>query len=154
MERLARHVAARFYYYITPLFILLDYFFGINVRAAVLDTMPLYKNIYYGICIMCGVGVFVFPRLTPVVTLFDSTASILAIVLTVYLPYIHFITQTDDVLNADMPTVVGINAPCIINLVLVGTMAIIGFRGYLHELQFSMRPDRIGNNSLDDSCQV
>jgi hypothetical protein len=152
MERLARHVALRFYYYVTPLFILLDYFFGINVRAAILDTMPLYKNLYYGFCIMCGVGVFVFPRLTPVVTLFDSTASILAIVLTVYLPYIHFITQTDDVLNADMPMVVGISIPCTINLVLVGVMAIIGFYGCLHELQFSMRPDQPGNNSLDDSC--
>lgn len=146
MERLARHVAARFYYYVTPLFILLDYFFGINVRAAVLDTMPLYKNLYYGFCIMCGVGVFVFPRLTPVVTLFDSTASILGIVLTVYLPYIRFINQTDDVLNANMPTVVGINAPCMINLILVGIMAIIGFRGCLHELQFSMKPDQPDDN--------
>jgi len=145
MERLARHVVPRFYYYITPLFILLDYFFGINVRAAVLDTMPLYKNLYYGFCIMCGVGVFIFPRLTPVVTLFDSTTSILAIVLTVYMPYIRFVTQSDDILNADMPIVVGISAPCTINLILVGIMAIIGFHGCLNELQFSMRPDR-GDN--------
>ncbi len=145
MEHLARHVVPRFYYYVTPLFILLDYFFGINIRAAILDDMPLYKNIYYGFCIMCGVGVFVFPRLTPVVTLFDSTASILAIVLTVYMPYIRFINQTDDILNADLPTTVGINTPCIINLVIVGTMAIIGFRGCLHELQFSMGQDQPGN---------
>lgn len=146
MELLARHVAARFYYYVTPLFILLDYFFGVNVRAAILDTMPLYKNIYYGFCIMCGVGVFVFPRLTPVVTLFDSTASILGIVLTVYLPYIRFINQTDDILSADMPMAAGISIPCTINLILVGIMAIIGFRGCLHELQFSMRPNQPNDN--------
>jgi len=146
MERLARHVIPRFYYYITPLFILLDYFFGINVRAAILDTMPLYKNIYYGFCIMCGVGVFVFPRLTPVVTLFDSTASILGIVLTVYLPYIRFITQTDDVLNTDMPMAAGISIPCTINLILVGVMAIIGFYGCLNELQLSMKRDQPDDN--------
>ena len=134
MERLARNVIARYYYYATPLFILLDYLLGINVRTAIFDTMPLYKYIYYGFCITCGVGVFVFPRMTPIVTLLESTACFLAIVLTIYLPYIRFIIQTDDILNADMPAVAGISAPCIANLVIVGVMAIIGFRGCLHEL--------------------
>jgi len=139
MERPARNVIARYYYYATPAFILLDYFFGLNIRAAVLDDMPLYKNIYYGFCIMCGVGVFVFPRMTPIVTLAESTACFLMIVLAVFWPYIRFITQTDDVLNADMPMVAGISAPRIANLVIVGTMAIIGFRGCVHEIQFSKR---------------
>jgi hypothetical protein len=139
MERPARNVIARYYYYATPAFILLDYLFGLNVRAAVLDDMPLYKYIYYGFCIMCGVGVFVFPRMTPIVTLLESTACFLMIVLAVFWPYIRFITQTDDVLNTDLPMVAGISAPRIVNLMLVGTMAIIGFRACLHELQFSQR---------------
>ena len=147
MERFARHAIARYYYYVTPLFILLDYLFGLNVRAAILDTMPLYKNLYYGFCIMCGVGAFLFPRMTPVVTLFESTACIFAIVLTVYSPYIRFILQTDDILNTDTPLTAGISAPCTVNLVLVGIMAVIGFRGCLYELQFSMNQDRIGNDS-------
>ena len=61
---------ASLYYYATPVFILLDYFGGVNVRVAVLDAMPLYKNLYYGFCILCGVGVYALPRLTPVVALF------------------------------------------------------------------------------------
>jgi hypothetical protein len=88
------------------------------------------------------------------VTLFDSTASILAIVLTVYLPYIHFMTQPGDILNADLPMVAGISTPYTVNLMLVGIMAIIGFHGCLHELQFSMKRDLTGDNSLDGSCEV
>lgn len=135
MVRLARHAIPRFYYYATPLFILLDYFGGINVRVAILDSMPLYKNLYYGFCIVCGVGMFALPRLTPVVVLFESSINFIMIILTIYLPYIRFITQTDDILNADFPTVVGFSTPCIVNIVLAGTMAVIGFRGSVQELQ-------------------
>ncbi len=135
MVKLARHAVPRFYYYATPLFILLDYFGGINVRVAILDSMPLYKNLYYGFCIFCGIGMFALPRLTPVVVLFESSINVLMIVLTIYLPYISFITQTDDVLNADFPAVAGFSAPCIVNIVLAGAMAAIGFRGSVQELQ-------------------
>jgi len=51
-----RYSIPSLYYYITPLFVLLDYGWGISVRVAVLDSMPLYKNLYYGFCILCGVG--------------------------------------------------------------------------------------------------
>ena len=50
------------YYFGTPLFMMLDYFGGINVRVAVLDSFPLYKKAYYGFCIVCGVGMFALPR--------------------------------------------------------------------------------------------
>ena len=132
-----RHIVPRLYYYATPLFILLDYLGGLNIRAAILDSSPLYKNLYYGFCIACGVGIFVLPRLTPVVALFESSVSFLMIVLTIYLPYIRFVTQTDDILSADMPTVAGLNAPCIVNLILAGGIAAIGFRGSIHELEIS-----------------
>lgn len=143
MERPARNVIARYYYYATPLFILLDYLLGLNIRAAVLDDMPLYKYIYYGFCIMCGIGVFVFPRMTPIVTLAESTLCFLMITLTVYSPYIRYIIQADDVLDADMPLVAGISAPSIINLVIVGVMAVIGFRACLHVIQTRMKRDRV-----------
>jgi hypothetical protein len=57
------------------------------------------------------------------------------ILLTIYLPYIRFITQTDDILSADFPTVAGFNAPYIVNLMLAGGIAVIGFRGSINELQ-------------------
>ncbi len=61
------HTIPRSYYLLTPAFILLDYAVGVNVRAAALDAMPLYKNLYYGFCILCGVVVFVWPLASAVV---------------------------------------------------------------------------------------
>ena len=58
MSGLVRYSIPRLYYLVTPAFILLDYFGGINVRVAVLDDMPVYKNLYYGFCVLCGVAVY------------------------------------------------------------------------------------------------
>ena len=48
MSTYNRYFIAKWYYYATPLFILLDYFLGINVRVSALDAMPFYKYAYYG----------------------------------------------------------------------------------------------------------
>ena len=127
----------KWYYYITPLFILLDYFGGINVRAAVLDTMPMYKNLYYGFCIFCTVIIFFQSRFTAVVTLFESVIIILITVLSVFLPYFRFITQTDDVLNESWDIASAFSTPRIVNLVMAGTMAVIAFHGSIDALGIS-----------------
>ena len=67
-----RNSAARLYFYITPLFILLDYVLGVNVRVSALDSWPVYKNLYYGFCILCGVCMYFVPRYSAIVTLFES----------------------------------------------------------------------------------
>jgi hypothetical protein len=115
-----RFSIAGLYYYVTPVFVLLDYAWGVSIRVAVLDSAPFYKNLYYGFCILCGVGVYALPRLTPVVALFESSINFLMTVLAVFMPYIRFITQTDDVLTAPLPTVAGIDAPHIANILLAG----------------------------------
>ncbi len=58
----AGHTIPRIYYYLTPAFISLDYFGVANIRVAVLDSMPVYKNLYYGFCVACGIVVFFLPR--------------------------------------------------------------------------------------------
>jgi hypothetical protein len=125
------------YYYITPLFILLDYAGGLSIRVVVLDSMPLYKNLYYGFCILCGIGVYGLPRFTPVVALFESSINFLMTVLAVFLPYIRFVTETDDFLTADLPTMAGFDAPHIVNIILAGTIAVFGFHGSLRALGLS-----------------
>ena len=56
-----RNSIARLYFYITPVFILLDYFLGVNVRASALEGMPMYKNLYYGFCIFAVLLCLYFP---------------------------------------------------------------------------------------------
>jgi hypothetical protein len=132
-----RHAIPKFYYYITPLFILLDYFGGINVRVAVLDSMPMYKNLYYGFCIFCAVCVYFRPQFTAVVTLFESTIIVLITVLSVFMPYIQFIMQSDDVLNEDWDIMNAFSIPRIVNLILAGVIAMIAFYGSLNTLGIS-----------------
>jgi len=129
-----RHSIPSIYYYITPLFLALDYFGGINVRVSVLDSMPRYKYLYYGFCIFCGIGMYVLPRCTPIVALFESTINILLIVLAVFLPYIKMVTQFDNILDADWQPVNVFTIPHIINLILAGTVATFAFYGSLRTL--------------------
>ncbi|NLZ04909.1 MAG: hypothetical protein GXY19_07035, partial [Phycisphaerae bacterium] len=46
MSRRMGHGIPRYYYLLTPAFILLDYVVGINIRVAALDAMPGCKNLY------------------------------------------------------------------------------------------------------------
>jgi hypothetical protein len=122
------------YYYLTPLFILLDYGWGISVRVTVLNSMPFYKDLYYGFCILCGVIAYALPRFAPVVALFESTINFVMTVVGVFLPYYRFIAQTKDFLTAKLPTVAGFDTPHVINILLAGGIAILGFHGSLREL--------------------
>ncbi len=137
-----RYSIASLYYYATPVFVLLDYFGGVSVRVTVLDSMPFYKNLYYGFCILCGVGAYALPWLTPLVALLESSVNFLMTVLAVFLPYLRFITETEDVLTAPLPTMAGIDAPHIANLLLAGGMAIIGFHGSLRAMGLEGRRHR------------
>ena len=98
MATRGRYSIPSIYYYATPVFVLLDYGWGISIRAAVLDSMPLYKNLYYGFCVLCGVGVLVSRASCP-----------------------RFEGGTPSTrLSAPLPTVAGFDAPHIANLLLAG----------------------------------
>ena len=116
-----RNSFARWYFYITPLFILLDYFLGLNVRVAALDAAPTYKNLYYGFCVLCGVCMFIIPQYSEIVALFESSINFVMLVLNIYLPYIRTITElTDDVLGADFKALEeSLTVDPIINLIIV-----------------------------------
>lgn len=129
-----RQTVQKLYYYITPLFILLDYFGGLSVRAAVLDTMPTYKNLYYGFCIFCAIGIYFRPQLSAFVALFDSTIIVLMTVLSVFLPYIRFLAEADNVLNTNWDIAGGFSIPKIVNILLSGSIGILAFHSSINML--------------------
>jgi len=131
----ARQTIPKFYYYITPLFILLDYLGGLSVRAAVLDSMPMYKNLYYGFCVFCAVGIYFRPGFSAVVALIESTIIVLMTVMSVFLPYVRYIMEADDVLNTNWDFSNAFSVPRIVNIVLSGTVGIIAFHGSLRMLE-------------------
>lgn len=119
-----RFVIPRLYYVITPVFILLDYFWGINIRVAILDSEPLYKGFYYGFCVLCGVFVFVVPQCARIVTLLESSIIFVITVVGLFIPYARAIAQMDDILNSDVMTAGIIEPPHVVNLVLAAGVSL------------------------------
>lgn len=125
----------KIYFALTPAFILLDYFGGMNIRIAVLDSYPTYKGLYYGFCILCGIITFFIPRFSPVIALFESIAIYLMTILGVFVPYFQLIQHAD--LNTDFQLENIMTAPYITNLVLAGFIAVFTFHTSLEVIGIS-----------------
>jgi hypothetical protein len=134
MKRYNRYFIAKWYYYATPLFILLDYLAGINVRVSALDTMPLHKNAYYGFCILCGICMYIFPRFSPVVTLLESAINYMLMILLLLRPYIRCLLQ-EDIIGEGWQNVEALNPQHITNLVLAALVAALALKASLNKLQ-------------------
>ena len=125
-----RNSFARWYFYITPLFILLDYFLGLNIRVSALDSAPVYKNLYYGFCVLCGIGVFIAPGYSTIVALFESTINFIMLIVGFFLQYMQTVTSLmDDVTGSDFKAVEdSLTAESMTNFAIVGFFLILTFR--------------------------
>ena len=53
-------VILNIFYYLTPFFILIDYFFDFNIRISGLDQFGFYKKGYYLFCLICAFIIYKF----------------------------------------------------------------------------------------------
>ena len=134
MSKSSGNLVPKLYYAVTPIFILLDYFCGINVRVAVLDNAHFYKGLYYGFCILCGVIVFFLPKSSSFVALIESIMLIMLSILGLILPYTQFFSENFDVISPDFEKISIVQPNYIINLVLAGGIAIITFHKSIREI--------------------
>jgi hypothetical protein len=81
-------LAGAYYLLGTPVFALLDYVAGANIRVAFLDGHPALRAAYYVIAIACGVVVFARPRLASVVGVTESAANIAFLIIGVFVAYL------------------------------------------------------------------
>jgi hypothetical protein len=139
MKKFKRHFIPKWYYYATPLFILLDYLLGINVRVSALDAMPLYKNVYYGFCILCGVCIFILPRYSPFVALLESGINFLMMILLLYLPYVRCIMQ-EDIIGEGWQNMEALNLKHFFNILIAGVVAVYAFRASIHRVEADFAP--------------
>jgi hypothetical protein len=128
-----RYSIASVYYYLTPVFVLLGYFGGVNVRVAVLDSLPVYKYPYYGFCIVCGVIVYALPKAWPIVALFESMINVFMTAFGVFVPYLQNLQQVADI-NGDWKAAETINVQGLVNLALAGAIAVIAFKASLEQI--------------------
>jgi hypothetical protein len=141
MRKSKRHFIPKWYYYATPLFILLDYLLGINIRVSALDAMPLYKNVYYGFCIICALCIYILPKYSPIVALFESAISILIMILLLFLPYVRCLMQ-EDIIGEGWQNVEALNPESMINLLLAGVVAVFAFRASIYRLSADFAPTK------------
>ena len=71
------------YYAATAVFLVLDYFGGVNVRLAFLEALPAAKAIYYGICFFCLVLLIWRPGWTLAVSTIESLVTIVSLTLAI-----------------------------------------------------------------------
>jgi len=143
MTRRVGHGIPRFYYLVTPAFILLDYLAGINIRVAALDAMPVYKNLYYGFCVLCGVLVLVLPAASPVVAFVESTILIFLTVPGVFRPLVENIERFGD-LDADWRMAETLSLEGTLNLLMAAAIAVLAFH-----MSLSALADRNGSADRD-----
>ena len=146
MRKFKRHFIPRWYYYATPLFILLDYFAGINVRVSALDAMPFYKYAYYGFCILCGVFIFILPRYSPFVALLESGINFLMMILLLFLPYVRCIMQ-EDIIGEGWQNVVVLNPEHLFNILIAGVVAVFAFRASIQRVKADFAPTEEPTNT-------
>jgi hypothetical protein len=81
-------LASAYYLLATPVFVLLDYVVGANIRVAFLDGHPALRALYYAIAVACGAVVFARPRLAPLVGVTESAANIAFLIIGVFVAYL------------------------------------------------------------------
>jgi hypothetical protein len=77
----------RLYYGLTPVFAVADWLFGAPVRAAAFASEPGLRAVYYGMCLACLGVLYLRPAWSTAVILTESSANLLLLVLSVFLPY-------------------------------------------------------------------
>lgn len=81
----------RWYYATTPLFWVLDSGFGISLRVAFLDGLPLGQNLYYVLCCGIGIATAVAPRQANRLAFVESMATICLLILSVGVWYLRML---------------------------------------------------------------
>ncbi|MHC4075817.1 MAG: hypothetical protein ACYSRZ_05320 [Planctomycetota bacterium] len=66
----------QFYYILTPLFLITELVWGVRIRVPLILASAELRYGYYGVCFACGVLCYFRQKLTPVVTIVESTINI------------------------------------------------------------------------------
>lgn len=75
------------YYLATPLFVLIDFVFGANVRAAGFEGHPVLKYAYYSVCFGCFLLMRRRPSWAPAISLSESVLNLGVLVVSFLGPF-------------------------------------------------------------------
>jgi hypothetical protein len=111
------------YYWTTPIFLLLDLLFGIDIRVSAFIHHPSYKFLYYVFCFACMALMVWKPGLSAAVGLFESSINIVILcsgmMLSVYL--------AGDLIVEGTEGYSGVTVQRVINFILSGGICLSSF---------------------------
>ncbi len=113
----------RGYYLATPIFLLADVFFGVNVRVAFLDQWPAGKWIYYGVAFILGIIAWRRPEWTAKIGLIESGADVVFIILSTAIWYGGML----DAAGSDFGMPAPVPASALVNLALSALVAGVSY---------------------------
>jgi len=116
------------YYAATLVFLLLDYFGGVNVRVAFLESLPTARVAYYGICFVCF-GLMIWrPAWTTLIGTFESLVTMIALIFGMA---VRVMVPNDAIFEKNMAIV---TTEQLVNFVIAGGIAYFAWVRGLKEL--------------------
>ena len=122
------------YYAGTLVFLLLDYWAGLNVRVAFLEPFPAWRAAYYGVCFFCLVLVVWRPAWSVIVGAFESLVTLCALIISFGM---RALLATDGMLEAGRGI---ITMPEVVNFIISGGIAYVVWTRGMQELTGTGRP--------------
>ena len=116
------------YYAATVLFLLLDYFFGVDIRLAFLDASDTARLAYYSFCLACFAAMLWRPRWTVAIGAFESLITLAAMIIYMALRVMGLGTGTLEP-GQDVVTV-----PEVVNFLISGGIAYVAWARGVAEL--------------------
>jgi hypothetical protein len=119
----------RRYYLLTPLFIVLDALFGLNIRVPGLAS-PELRYLYYGLCLLCALACYWRNRYSALIAMAESSVNLLILLAVVMFP----IVRLGD-LAGDTAVDAGISGYTVVNFLLTGGILLSVFYSAQDELR-------------------
>jgi len=119
----------RRYYLLTPLFIVLDTLFGLNVRVSGLAP-PELRYLYYGLCLLCALGCYWQSRYSALIAMAESSINLLVLLASVMVPIVRLAD-----LAGDTTASAGISGYNVVNFLLTGGILLTVFSSAQEELR-------------------
>ena len=113
------------YYWLTPLFLLVDVLGGPDIRTAALDGHPWWKGLYYFFCMTIPIIAHYHPGWTPRLGLVESSTNILLLVLGIFVPYYDYVYR---VAEGAFPAEPPITMEKMANFILAAGVAVVSYQ--------------------------
>ena len=112
------------FYLASPLFFLLDFAFGWDIRISFLDQNTAWKLAYYLFCFSVGILMWRWDVLKPILGIVEGGINILLLTLSVLLPYY----QAIDAISSGEQITNPLDSGTLINYLLTGVFLIISMQ--------------------------